>query len=164
MGNAVEDQQLGCLWQGTNLLSISLSGFINYLDVNNPSTPLRVVKVGTALLSPCLYTSILHFLAISGSEHKPQLTDLCLRHCVCWEYGRPDQYPFITVSVCSVCFVCFLDSIPCHWGVESGDVDLVSGQGHTNSVCCLQTTPELLLSLGLDKSLKSTALATNELM
>lgn len=51
-------------------------------------------------------TLILHFLAVSGSEHKPQLTDLCLRHCVCWEYGWPDQYPFVTVSICSVCVLC----------------------------------------------------------
>ena len=45
MGTAVEDQQLGCLWQGPHLISVSLSGYINYLDVNNPGTPLRVIKV-----------------------------------------------------------------------------------------------------------------------
>lgn len=44
MGNDVLDQQVSCLWQNNHLLSVSLSGFINYLDVNNPSKPLRVVK------------------------------------------------------------------------------------------------------------------------
>ncbi|CAB3361026.1 Hypothetical predicted protein [Cloeon dipterum] len=44
MGNTVEDQQVSCLWQGQHLLSVSLSGFINYLDVNNPSKPLRIIK------------------------------------------------------------------------------------------------------------------------
>lgn len=44
MGSDVLDQQISCLWQNNYLLSVSLSGFINYLDVNNPSTPLRVVK------------------------------------------------------------------------------------------------------------------------
>ncbi|KAL4630201.1 WD repeat-containing protein 1 [Arapaima gigas] len=44
MGTDVLDQQLGCLWQKDHLLSISLSGYINYLDRNNPSRPLRVVK------------------------------------------------------------------------------------------------------------------------
>ncbi|KAF7272745.1 hypothetical protein GWI33_014498 [Rhynchophorus ferrugineus] len=44
MGNAVEDQQVSCLWQNEYLLSVSLSGFINYLDVNNPEKPLRIVK------------------------------------------------------------------------------------------------------------------------
>lgn len=43
MGNAVEDQQLGCLWSGDFLLSVSLSGFINYLDPRSPSKPARVI-------------------------------------------------------------------------------------------------------------------------
>ncbi|KAG7229568.1 hypothetical protein INR49_012583 [Caranx melampygus] len=44
MGSDVSDQQLGCLWQKDHLLSISLSGFINYLDKNNPDRPIRTVK------------------------------------------------------------------------------------------------------------------------
>lgn len=43
MGNAVENQQVSCLWQGKNLLSVSLSGVINYLDVDNPDTPRQIV-------------------------------------------------------------------------------------------------------------------------
>lgn len=59
-------------------------------------------------------------------------------------------------------YILFLDSIPCHWSVESGEMDLVSGQGHTNCVSCLRATPDALLSLGLDKSVKSAQLGTNE--
>ncbi|CAM4553817.1 unnamed protein product [Caretta caretta] len=44
MGSDVLDQQLGCLWQKDHLLSLSLSGYINYLDKNNPNKPLRVIK------------------------------------------------------------------------------------------------------------------------
>lgn len=44
MGTTVDDQQVSCLWQGEHLLSVSLSGFINYLDPSNPSTPLRIIK------------------------------------------------------------------------------------------------------------------------
>lgn len=44
LGSDVTDQQLGCLWQKDHLLSISLSGNINYLDKNNPDRPLRIVK------------------------------------------------------------------------------------------------------------------------
>uniref|UniRef100_A0A8D8RJ04 Actin-interacting protein 1 n=1 Tax=Cacopsylla melanoneura TaxID=428564 RepID=A0A8D8RJ04_9HEMI len=44
MGSEVEDQQVSCLWQGEYLLTVSLSGFISYLDVNNPATPIRVIK------------------------------------------------------------------------------------------------------------------------
>ncbi|XP_026332249.1 actin-interacting protein 1 [Hyposmocoma kahamanoa] len=43
MGTAVENQQVSCLWQGKHLLSVSLSGVINYLDVNNPDTPWQVL-------------------------------------------------------------------------------------------------------------------------
>lgn len=44
MGSDVLDQQLGCLWHQKHLLSISLSGYINYLDKANPNKPLRVIK------------------------------------------------------------------------------------------------------------------------
>lgn len=37
-------QQLGCLWQGSHILSVSLNGNINYLDESNPTTPKRVVQ------------------------------------------------------------------------------------------------------------------------
>lgn len=39
-----QHQQVSCLWQGPHLLSVSLSGFINYLDKNTPDKPLRVIK------------------------------------------------------------------------------------------------------------------------
>jgi len=44
MGDAIEDQQLGCLWSGDHLLSVSLSGNINYLDPNNPAKPSKVIR------------------------------------------------------------------------------------------------------------------------
>jgi len=44
MGTAVEDQQYSCLWQGQHLLSVGLSGYISYLDPNNPAQPIRVIK------------------------------------------------------------------------------------------------------------------------
>jgi len=44
LGNTVDDQQLGCLWQGQYKISVSLSGDINYLDESDPSKPTRVVR------------------------------------------------------------------------------------------------------------------------
>lgn len=44
MGDAVEDQQVSCLWQGEHILTVSLSGFINYLDLANPTKPKRIIK------------------------------------------------------------------------------------------------------------------------
>jgi hypothetical protein len=43
-GTDLKDQQLGCLWSGNNILSISLSGQITYLD-RNGDKPLRVIRV-----------------------------------------------------------------------------------------------------------------------
>lgn len=43
IGEAVEDQQLGCLWSGNYMISVSLSGCINYLDPRSPSRPVKVV-------------------------------------------------------------------------------------------------------------------------
>ncbi|XP_017036573.1 actin-interacting protein 1 [Drosophila kikkawai] len=44
MGATVDDQQVSCLWQGEHLITVSLSGVITYLNVEDPSKPLRVVK------------------------------------------------------------------------------------------------------------------------
>lgn len=44
MGKEVNDMQVGCLWQDKWLLTVSLSGFINYLDPNDPSRPYRIIK------------------------------------------------------------------------------------------------------------------------
>ncbi|XP_034388529.1 WD repeat-containing protein 1 [Cyclopterus lumpus] len=44
LGADVTDQQLGCLWQNDHLLTISLSGYINYLDKNSPDRPIRTIK------------------------------------------------------------------------------------------------------------------------
>jgi len=44
MGSALEDQQLGCLWQGDEIIAISLAGDVTYLDINNPGQPKRVIR------------------------------------------------------------------------------------------------------------------------
>ena len=44
MGEGVEDQQVGCLWSGPHLVSVSLSGFINYLDLDSPSKIKTIVR------------------------------------------------------------------------------------------------------------------------
>jgi WD40 repeat protein len=43
-GNEIEDQQLGCLWQKDHLVSVSLAGDMNFLDINNPSKPKQIIK------------------------------------------------------------------------------------------------------------------------
>ncbi|ETV92547.1 hypothetical protein H310_13211 [Aphanomyces invadans] len=41
---AIEDMQVAVVWVGDFLVSLSLSGDLNYLDVTRPDTPLRVVQ------------------------------------------------------------------------------------------------------------------------
>lgn len=43
-GNNVEDMQAGCLWQKDVIITLSVSGFINYMDPNDFSKPKRIVK------------------------------------------------------------------------------------------------------------------------
>lgn len=42
-GTDLSDQQLGCLWQGNNLLSLNLNGDISVLDECNPDRPRKVI-------------------------------------------------------------------------------------------------------------------------
>jgi len=42
-GNDLGDQQLGCLWQGSNLLSLNLNGEISILDELNTSRPREII-------------------------------------------------------------------------------------------------------------------------
>lgn len=43
-GNQIEDQQVGCLWQGSNIITVALSGNMSYLNFNDPSTEEPVLK------------------------------------------------------------------------------------------------------------------------
>lgn len=44
IGKTVDDMLVGCLWQGENIIAVALSGYIYYLNKNDPSTPLRIIK------------------------------------------------------------------------------------------------------------------------
>jgi len=57
MGKETEDQQVGCLWQGNHLLSVSLNGLINYVDRNNNDKPLRVVHGHNKAITSVTYDS-----------------------------------------------------------------------------------------------------------
>ncbi|GIY87232.1 actin-interacting protein 1 [Caerostris darwini] len=55
MGKDIMDQQVSCLWQGRHLLSVSLAGFINYLDIDNPSKPIQVLKGHNKSITSLMY-------------------------------------------------------------------------------------------------------------
>ncbi|EGD80227.1 hypothetical protein PTSG_10906 [Salpingoeca rosetta] len=41
--DALDNQQLGCLWMGEHIISVGLNGHIYFLDEANPATPKRVI-------------------------------------------------------------------------------------------------------------------------
>lgn len=42
--DALENQQLGCLWMGEHIMSVALNGHIYFHDESNPGVPKRVIK------------------------------------------------------------------------------------------------------------------------
>lgn len=42
--NDVGFQQLGCLWQGDTIMSVSLNGDLHHLDESNPDTPKKTIR------------------------------------------------------------------------------------------------------------------------
>jgi WD40 repeat protein len=57
-GDAVEHQQLGCLWQREFLISISLAGDINYLDRANPGRPSKIIKGHNKFITALAYDRV----------------------------------------------------------------------------------------------------------
>jgi len=68
MGKDVEDQQVSCLWSGHHMLSVSLSGFINYLDPNNPDKPLQVLKGHNKPITSCELSADKHSIYTGASD------------------------------------------------------------------------------------------------
>eukprot|EP00123_Amoebidium_parasiticum_P017958 comp24046_c0_seq1/m.43132 comp24046_c0_seq1/g.43132 ORF comp24046_c0_seq1/g.43132 comp24046_c0_seq1/m.43132 type:complete len:600 (-) comp24046_c0_seq1:168-1967(-) len=109
-GDTVEDQQLGCLWQGDDMLTISLSGFINYLDTANPDKPRRVVQGHNKLITALAVSSdgksifsgdysgrIVRWdveggnaVAIGGNGHTNQINQLVAAGDRLWSCGMDD--------------------------------------------------------------------------
>lgn len=102
LGSDVLDQQVSCLWQKPYLLSVSLSGFINYLDKNAPNKPLRIIKGHSKSITALalskqdtIYTGshdgyVTHWSAktgdhdrVSGTQHTNQVQDMAVgKECV----------------------------------------------------------------------------------
>ncbi|KAH3707761.1 hypothetical protein DPMN_067176 [Dreissena polymorpha] len=88
-GNQISDMMVGCLWSGNNLITVSLDGFISFLDRNNPSTPSKVLKghnkpVTALALSPdrsTIYSSGLE--AVSASKDKVNANIYILSVLIC---------------------------------------------------------------------------------
>ena len=116
----------------------------------------------------CVCVCVLH-LCVSLSAGMKWFEHLtCNRFMLSYVMYIKESTHFAFWSKC-VCFqgipaVASLTSLllPGYWGVESGEVELVSGPGHTNLVCSMVATPDALYTLGVDKSLKTISTGNNE--
>uniref|UniRef100_T2MIR7 WD repeat-containing protein 1 n=1 Tax=Hydra vulgaris TaxID=6087 RepID=T2MIR7_HYDVU len=118
MGKTIDDMQVGCLWVGDNIISVSLSGNINYLDMKDPSKPKRVVKGhNKAIVASCLnedrtllftasfegltcYWDLVTGVAeyVQGEAHKNQVMHMECKNDTIVTCGMDDTVRFITVS------------------------------------------------------------------
>lgn len=133
---------MSCLWQDKHLLSVSLSGFINYLNVDDPTTPIRVVKVNLTLKA----TSEIHYLqpynlcfvnVLPHQGHNKPITVLTL---------SPDKNTIYTGSH---------DGYVTNWRTSSGENDRVKGQGHGNQINGMKAAKNLLYTAGIDDTLRT---------
>ncbi|XP_022094433.1 WD repeat-containing protein 1-B-like [Acanthaster planci] len=115
LGDTIQDQQLSILWQGDYILSASLSGYINYLDKNNPDKPWRIVKghnknISTFALSSdasCIYSADIdcnvmcwnaetsECEATTGKSHTNMLMDMSTNGDTLVTVGMDDKIRFI---------------------------------------------------------------------
>lgn len=137
---------MSCLWQGKHLLSVSLSGFINYLDVDNPQKPIRIIKVifHSYLSSSWSNFLLMFFLLCHFSQgHNKPITVLTL---------SPDRGTIYTGSH---------DGYITNWNAKTGENDRVQGHGHGNQINGMKAADNLLYTAGIDDTLRSVDIATN---
>lgn len=118
MGTNVDDMQVGCAWIGSTLLSVSLKGYINYLDIENPSKPKKVVKGhGKAIISSCLnedktllFTSSFdgsiycwnlatgEAEIVEGDGHKSQVSKMFVKGTTLYTCGLDDTIRSVSIA------------------------------------------------------------------
>lgn len=121
LGKDINDMQVGCLWQGKNIISVSLSGYINFLDRENPSSPKRIQK-----------------------GHNKAITAMTLNE----ERTR--------------CYTGASDGQIYGWDVKTGICEIINGNGHTNQVSDMTVAGDLLISIGMDDTVRFTSMSQNE--
>uniref|UniRef100_A0A672N310 WD repeat domain 1 n=1 Tax=Sinocyclocheilus grahami TaxID=75366 RepID=A0A672N310_SINGR len=69
LGSDVQDQQLGCLWLKNHLLSVSLSGYINYLDRRHSNLVSRMTVDESSRLVTCSMDDTVRYTDLSKREY-----------------------------------------------------------------------------------------------
>ncbi len=138
-GDDTDDQQVGALCQGEFMLSVSLSGHINYLDVNNPNKPHRVLYGHQKFITS---------LAYDGSK-KEFFTGSYDSVITRWSEtsGESRGFQASDTNVVSVSL------LTCH---------KMQGKGHTSQINGIAVQAGNLVTASTDSSLRVTALASME--
>jgi WD40 repeat protein len=60
LGTETDDQQLGCIWNPANgeIVTVALSGYLNFLDLNNPEKPKKIVRGHNKLITALAYDRV----------------------------------------------------------------------------------------------------------
>ncbi|CAG8513867.1 5816_t:CDS:10, partial [Cetraspora pellucida] len=101
--DTIDDQQVGNLWEGEYIISLSLSGDINYLDQKSPS-PVKVVKghqkaitAFTQSEDSTLFTG--SYDGLGGNTHTNSVTQLASKGKNVVSVGMDDTVRMIDVDV-----------------------------------------------------------------
>eukprot|EP01103_Thecamoeba_quadrilineata_P002424 TRINITY_DN12385_c0_g1_i1.p1 TRINITY_DN12385_c0_g1~~TRINITY_DN12385_c0_g1_i1.p1 ORF type:complete len:667 (-),score=150.46 TRINITY_DN12385_c0_g1_i1:106-2106(-) len=118
-GTELEDQLVGCLWQGNHKIVLSLGAQLIYLPAQPGSPPSRVI-----------------------TGHNKGI------EAIAFDQSNNSIY---TGSY---------DTVITKWNAETGDVQGISGKGHTNAVKRLAVQNGKLVSISQDDNLRATPLDT----
>uniref|UniRef100_A0A4D5RAV3 Actin-interacting protein 1 n=1 Tax=Scolopendra viridis TaxID=118503 RepID=A0A4D5RAV3_SCOVI len=148
IGHEIDDQQVSCLWQGQFVLSVSLSGFINYLDVNNPSKPLRIIKGHNKSITSLAVTEDKNTIftgshdgyvsfwdvasgdcdRVMGRGHTNQVQDMAMNSAALYTCGMDDVVKSISTTTKNYLpWECKMDSQPRGITISEGGLTIVAG-------------------------------------
>eukprot|EP00850_Spirogloea_muscicola_P011417 SM000071S21041 [mRNA] locus=s71:5779:8092:+ [translate_table: standard] len=132
----VEHMQVGCLWLGRHMVTVSLSGNINYLDAGSPSRPRRVITGHSKYITALA-------LAPQGLPSK----------AVAGEEGGVDGLALFTAGA---------DGTIVRWQAGVGPLGRVTGKGHGAAVVGMVATEDCLITCGLDDMVRWTAMPAEQ--
>jgi len=144
-GEALEDQQLGCLWQGNDILSLNMNGDISYLNeahdrpikiVMGHSTPIEALAYNRA--NDHFYTSdrtgrVIGWnrldsknVAFTGQQHKSKVSSLAVDNNTLYTVGLDDTLKCTNLD---------LHSFPEGVKLSSQPVQVVAAKGYAFIAC-----------------------------
>ncbi|KAG9306599.1 hypothetical protein G9A89_004796 [Geosiphon pyriformis] len=136
--DSIENQQIGNLWQGEHIISLSLSGDLNYLD-QKAASPTKVVKGHQKAITALTRTK--DNTLYTGS-YDGRIYILC---CI--------LSPFSDSIVFKIC-ESLINYIKHAWTGDEGIAVEISGQGHTNQVTQLASNETKIVSAGMDDTVR----------